>query len=135
MREHEKDPGRYGAGSLSSRVVERASGGVGVDVDPDLPDPEQHPLPEVVGGMLRARAGDQSLHGALEVVLLQARAALVEVLLDLAAVGLLHLVVDEEEHALEDLGTVLVVVLAAAHQAPPFASVPLEAGVRPRSRT
>ena len=58
------------------------------------------------GATSRAGARDEGLHGALEVVAGQARAALVEVVLDLGAVGLVELVVEEEEDPAENLGAV-----------------------------
>ena len=61
---------------------------------------------QLVGRRLGAGAGDDRLHGALEVVLLQARVAVVEVDPDRRAVGLVELVVDEVDDPVEEVGAV-----------------------------
>ena len=99
------------------RVAGPGSGGL-ADLDGDLPDLEQHPLPQLVGGRLVAGPCDDGLHRALEVVLLQARVAAVEVEPDRRAVGLVELVPADVERE-EDLVAVPEVVvdlpLAAPH--------------------
>ena len=60
-----------------------------------------------VGRRLGAGPGDDRLDGALEVVLLQARAALVEVDPDGRAVGLVELVVEEVDDPLEVVGALV----------------------------
>ena len=57
------------------------------DLDLHLTDPQQHLVAQRRGRPLRAGPRDQRLDGALQVVLLQARPALVEVVLDLGEVG------------------------------------------------
>src|SRR5688500_11065890 len=64
---------------------------------------------------LRAGAGHQLLDRALQVVALEARAALAEVELDDGAVGLVELVVDEIDDALDVVDTVVAAVLVRAH--------------------
>ena len=77
-------------------------------------DLHHHALPQLAGRGLGAGAGHDGLDGALEVVLLQARAALVEVQPDRRAVGLVELVVEEVDDALEVVGAVLAAVLAGS---------------------
>src|SRR3954447_9477963 len=108
------------------------------DLQLHLPDPQQHLVTERLRRVLGARPCHQCLHGPLEVVLLQAGPALVEMVLDLREVGVRQLVVDEEEHPLEDLGAVLVLggttrsgARGLAHRPSPFAAV---AADRPRLR-
>jgi hypothetical protein len=59
--------------------------------------------------VLDARARHQRLHGALQVVAVEARAALVEVGADALHVGRIQLVVEEADDALEEVGARLVV--------------------------
>ena len=102
---------------------------VGADLHVNLGDAEQDTLAQALGGVLAGAATvDQLLHAALEVEVVQARAALVEVLADLLDARVLELVVDERVHPLQDLATVHVVVVAAAHDS---SSSPR---IRPRSR-
>src|SRR5690606_3756178 len=101
-------------------------------LNPRLADPGQHPFPELVRSVLAtARARQHRLDLALEVVLPQAWRALVEVLLDDGVRGdlLAHLAVEEEVDPVEDLSTLGVVRLAAAHLPTSFAT----AGRTPRS--
>src|SRR4051812_18197964 len=94
-------PRRTGPGSPTRG---RASGLA--DADLHLADPQQHPLPQLVGRHLGAGARDDGLHGALQVVLLQARVAAVEVHPHLGAVGLVELVVDEVDDPLQEVRAV-----------------------------
>src|SRR5699024_9302766 len=71
-----------------------------------LPDADQHLLAKPLRGCLVAGAGNQRLHGPLEIILGETGAALLEMMLDLVAVGLVELVVQEEEDPAEDLGAV-----------------------------
>ncbi|GMA88551.1 hypothetical protein GCM10025868_38010 [Angustibacter aerolatus] len=96
----------------------------------------------LVGSRLaRARAPHQRLERLVQVVLLEAGAAVGEVLADAVAVGLAHLVVEELVDPVERLGALglqrgQVALEALGHDdAPPSRSdEPTPAAARPRSR-
>src|SRR5689334_22843641 len=76
--------------------------GVLADLHMHRTDTQKHLLAKVTRRLvLSAGAGHQGLHQALEVVLLQARCALVQMPLDLRTVRVLHLPVEEEEDPLQ----------------------------------
>src|SRR5882724_10329639 len=108
----------------------------------DLPGPDHLQAPHDLGTQIRrhvvmpAAPLHELLHGLLEPVLLQARRALLEVLLELGAVHVRHLAVEELVEMVEDLTAVRLVRLSAAHEPEPFASFdsPAPAGTSPRSR-
>src|SRR3954468_22792391 len=79
---------------------------------------------------------DQLLHGLFEPVLLQARRAFLEVLLELVAIDVRHLTVEELVQMVEYVTAVRLVRLSAAHEPEPFASFDSHppAGTSPRSR-
>ena len=94
----------------ANRVPRASQPRVGADdLDLHLADRDHHPVAQRLGRLLAAGPRDQRLDGALEVVARQARPALVEVVLICGAVGLVELVVEEEEDPSEDLGAVGVV--------------------------
>src|SRR6478735_7636632 len=79
------------------------------------------PLAELLGRRLGAGPRDDGLDRALQVVLLQAGVAGVEVEADRRAVGLVELVVEEVDDALEVVGAVARgrLVVVRAHDSPP----------------
>src|SRR5215218_3658142 len=90
------------------------------------------PGPQLLGsGLAGAAAANHRLDHLVEVVLRQARRALLEVLLDLSAVQVVHLAVEVLVDPVQDLAAVGRVGLAAAHDAPPDST---PAWTRPRSR-
>src|SRR5690606_19791090 len=88
--------------------------------------------------VLAAAAFDELLDLLLKAVLLQARRALLEVLLVLGGVALGHLTVQVLVEVVEDLRAVRLVRLSATHEPEPFRSCDpsdgAPAGARPRSR-
>src|SRR6478609_6045018 len=118
----------------------RGSGVALGDLHPHLAELQAYAVAEGLRRGLGAGAGDELLDGLLQVVALEAGSALAQVHLDDGAVGLVELVVDEVDDALDVVDAVVVpaihAVLVAAHDSFPSPGPrTVDAGSRSLART